>query len=194
MDKVVEALGPGHGLRTEDEIALARAVVDPRERDFGAGNPPPLETACLHACCVGNITGSREGNAVEHLLQADDRLPALRLDQRRSNLRNIEAAGRLPHEAAGLDPHRECVARGDEVAIGQVHRVDEALERGPRAGGVERGQRRGADWLVSHGGGWYQHSQHGNQREGAAGSGGQARKERMGPWPQKFADDYGGCQ
>ena len=170
-DEVVEPLGLGDRLGTENKVAVPRTVADPRQHDFCAGQPPAFEAVGLGGGGVGNVRCGRQRYAVKHLLEADDRLTALRIDQRRGDGRDVEACEGLLDQVSGLGLQGERPLFGSEIDEDAVDGVAETPQCGPRTRRVERCQRGGAGGLVGQCWGHQACQQHDGQGHQMAGTG-----------------------
>ena len=76
-NEIVEPFGVEYRLGTEDKVTLPRAIGNPCQYDFGAGQPPAFDSVGFDGSGIRNGIQGGQRDAIEHLLQADDRLPAL---------------------------------------------------------------------------------------------------------------------
>ena len=141
LDDTKKVLGAGHGVGGEHPFPSTWPLGQPNERDFGVWDSPAGEALRRRGGSVGNLGSSRECDAVQHFLEAHCRLAPRGVDERRRHLGKIEAVGHgseSPPESASLVGRWRAV---QQVVVHRIDRLDEALERGPRARGIGGSER-----------------------------------------------------
>jgi len=139
---LVELQGPLDGLRAEEELTRAGALLDPFEHDARVRDRPARQPFPRDRLRVGNLGPPRQWDALQDVEQQDGGLHLYGFQHALRNLARVETQGRAPDPEPGM---AKALARGlvrrQEDRPGLPRVGQEAPEGGARARGVGRLER-----------------------------------------------------